>query len=141
MKKSLFYFLVTLSFFQASSGVTILRVEGTFETVIEGNWPLVGEDFEFEIPYELTDPVSQDTPNSSSFILFNQPILRYGGDEFFLDLTVGDLSLNGETGVSIISFSPQSNLGGPSGHFLGLTFQSNGPFWDDPGSLPASLDE
>ncbi len=141
MKKYLIYYFVIFTISQIASGVTLLRVEGTFETVIEGDWPLVGESFEVEIPYEVTDPVSLEGPNRSSFMLFNQTILRYGSQEFVLDLTVGGVRVDEDSGSSSISFGPQSQLGGPSGHFIGLIFQSDEPFWGDMGVLPASLED
>lgn len=58
-----------------------------------------------------------------------------------MSLTDIGVFYNIENGGALIAFSPQSTFGGGLEYTISLAFRSDLPFWDDPESLPTSLEE
>ena len=132
-----------LNFGSSVYGVSVLRVEGLIEEVIEGDWPdpLVGVSFEVIVPFDPNEPLSSLADSSSRFLVLDEPSLILGGEETVMSLTDIGVFYNIENGGALIAFSPQSTFGGGLEYAISLAFRSDLPFWDDPESLPTSLEE
>jgi hypothetical protein len=124
-----------------TEGATIIRVEGVIEEQLLGDWPDVGTPYVFTINYDVTalTPV-EDSATEIDYFFNGHSSMILGGEEYFLDLTMIDLTL-GVNGVETVDFVAQSSLIGPGVYGAGVSFSGPIGFVDDPRRLPSSLDE
>lgn len=134
-------FLIFLTSSHLHGAATILRISGTIENDIRGDKNLAGRDYELQISYDSKFSPISETNDSISYSIELPSLLILDGEIFPMQITILELNFPAG-GLYSVNFSPQTLSGFELGFYgVGLGFQSQNVFWDDPRSLPESLDE
>lgn len=120
--------------------IVSLNISGTIEQASLGDWDRVGKKYSLHITYDSEAAPVNETTEEVGYTIEVPAILILGGETFTLDTTPVTVIIP-NSGPFSVNFTPQGFPGFDGFHLIDLRFESDEVFWDDPRSLPESLNE